>query len=206
MKRLLVLLAFLPLLAFGATSKSIRGDYDKADTSAINQNFDRINRDLSNTVNKTGTQTITGPKTFDGPVVVSSLTVDGSMNLHNTGTVPDMTVNEIRTRENISATISNNSTGTIHSIASSGMGRVLIFNSGNGNVMASSLFAFRNVATQSCYSVASAGGFTVNVSTSDVTGTTGTVSTFTISAHDGIVEVENRSGDSVVIRYVIEAY
>jgi hypothetical protein len=69
MKRLLYL---LPLLCLAWKPYTISDRMDKRDISAINQNFDRLQYEGGNYVTKSGTQTITGYKTFSNPLIVSS--------------------------------------------------------------------------------------------------------------------------------------
>lgn len=73
MKRLCL---FLPLLLVSVVShpfveKFIRDDLNKADVSAINQNFKRISEEFDNTVHRTSTETIHGIKYFSDPVSLS---------------------------------------------------------------------------------------------------------------------------------------
>lgn len=63
---------------FGASLKDVtRSGGDSAYDSAVNQNFDRVNHELGNTVHKTGTETIRGAKTFSDTIVFQS---SGSFN------------------------------------------------------------------------------------------------------------------------------
>jgi microcystin-dependent protein len=75
-KRLAVSLLFLSPMAFGASQRHISGSYKDADTSAINQNFTSFNNELSNSVHKTSTETITGYKYFSSPVDFGAVIAD----------------------------------------------------------------------------------------------------------------------------------
>lgn len=58
---------FLTISGFAASQRSVRQEMNEADISAINQNFKNINDELSDTVHKTGVETIHGNKFFHGP-------------------------------------------------------------------------------------------------------------------------------------------
>lgn len=148
-----------------------------------------------------GTSTSSGSQ-----LTVEHASTDTGLTINTTGTGPDVVINTIRTLQGESAVTATDNTVTIHSISSTGSGRFVAYNSGNGALVASAAFAFRNAATTSCYIQASTGTVVVEATTANVAGTTGSSPAITVSAHDNIVELENRTGDSLVFRFTIEAY
>jgi hypothetical protein len=76
-KRAIFLLpVFLPVFSFAKTPRIITGTVlSKEDSAAVNINFEKMDNELSNTVTKASTQTITGRKYFTGAVNLSTVTV-----------------------------------------------------------------------------------------------------------------------------------
>jgi hypothetical protein len=75
MKLLLICLSLIFCKFASAEPRWIKGDVlDKTDRSAININFDKIDKDLDNAVRKSGDQTISGSKTFTSTVTFSTMT------------------------------------------------------------------------------------------------------------------------------------
>jgi hypothetical protein len=76
MKRIACLILFLPTILHAATSRHVK----EGDVRAININFEAHDRELSNTVHKTSTETVHGKKYFD-EVDVDTLTVSALVNV-----------------------------------------------------------------------------------------------------------------------------
>lgn len=93
MKKLFFVLLFIPTLSF-SKSRYVDGEgLERTDRSAININFDKIDKSLSNAVTKTGDQTITGYKTFTSTVAFSTMTATlGTITTLNTTTLTATTV------------------------------------------------------------------------------------------------------------------
>lgn len=66
-------------LLFAASIRHVSGDeMSKRDAAATNTNFENINRELSNTVHKTSTETIKGYKYFVDPIDFGTITGDSA--------------------------------------------------------------------------------------------------------------------------------
>jgi len=71
-------------LAHASSYRAIINSGNKSDTSAINQNFNSVGSEFSNTVHKTSTETIHGYKTFSDPLTVSTDTsINGVLNMNS---------------------------------------------------------------------------------------------------------------------------
>jgi hypothetical protein len=94
-------------LVHAGSYRAIINAGDKTDTSAINQNFNSVGNEFSNTVHKTSTETIHGYKTFSDPLTISSNTsIAGSLTVSSNTSIAgtlNMNSNKITNLTNGSA-------------------------------------------------------------------------------------------------------
>lgn len=102
-----------PSLFAGSLKKVTRTGGEEVYDSSVNQNFDRLDSELSNVVHKTSTETIRGNKYFVNPVDFSTATAD---HLSMSGTI-DMNSNKITELSNGTASTDAAAFGQIPVVA-----------------------------------------------------------------------------------------
>lgn len=109
------------------------------------------------------------------------------------------TSGEIGFRAAESSVISDDSTATFYDDTTIQMLRLTITFRASGTNLATAIIHGRATSSPTATVVTQAGTNTVEVTTSDVSGTTGTDGNLTVSIRDGVVEVENRTGGVIVL-------
>jgi hypothetical protein len=111
------------------------------------------------------------------------------------------TLNSERFFAGRSGAINNNATDTLFSLVATGGGNVVILDNGSGTVLAVAAFAFSDFSPNTFWVMSSSGSVVINRATVDLGGTTGIAGQITLSGHDNIVEIENRSGGTIAVRF-----
>ena len=109
----------------------------------------------------------------------------------------------IRLHGGFSADIADNAVDNLLTKSGLFLVHYLFLNASTGAIQASGVVTARSAATVSCAVTQFVSTTTVAASTTDLVGTTGVDGQITISAHDDIIEIENRSGAITSGRFFI---